>query len=324
MTENLDDRIAAAHAALASLKAAGTAVTPQTAEQLLGEAIGPLLEIKGYVVDHRGGFGDNGVDFLASRNATNGLAAVTIAIELKHTRQPIGTNAIRQMIGMTVMEQVDRAVLVGSNGFTTGARAAVERDLPVKIELLGYDELAKWTDAIENDRKVPDPLTQGIKDFSRFLAEQIARDPTALSRLEWYHVEPTIAEIFDGLGFKVTLTPPSKDGGKDVILEFTVFGNKVRYYVEVKHWRSATKVGSGAVSDFIEVVARDQVAGGLFLSTHGYNGNAFQQLTQVDRERVKFEGRDKVISLCQTFSKAQAGLWSPPSSLREVIHEEFV
>jgi len=46
----------------------------------------------------------------------------------------------------------------------------------------------------------------------------------------------------------------------------------VEYYVEVKHWRSATKVGSGVVSDFVEVIARDKVAGGLFLSTHGYTG----------------------------------------------------
>lgn len=316
-----DDRTAAAHAALDALKAAGSSIGPQEAEQLLGEAIGPLLQAKGYALDHRGGPGDGGVDFLASRPAAVDLAPVTIAIELKHARQPISTTAVRQMIGTAILEQVDRAVLVSSSGFTASARAAVERSLPVRIELLGYDELAAWTDAIESGRKAPDSLAQGIKAFSRFLALEIARDPDALSRLEWYHVEPTIAEIFDGLGFKVTLTPPAKDGGKDVILEFVLAGRTVEYYVEVKHWRSATKVGSGAISDFIEVVARDKVAGGLFLSTHGYTGNAFQHLTQLDRERVQFEGREKVISLCQTYSKVQAGLWSPPSSLREILSE---
>lgn len=90
-----------------------------------------------------------------------------------------------------------------------------------------------------------------------------------------------MAEIFDGLGFKVTLTPPAKDGGKDVILEFILAGKAVEYYVEVKHWRSATKVGSWSVSDFIQVVARDKLARGMFLSTHGYASTAFEHLTQL-------------------------------------------
>lgn len=322
MTENKNQkRIEAAHSALGALRDAATDIGAQDAERLLGDAIGPLLEIKGYSLDHRGGPGDNGIDFLAKRPAAAGLAAETIAIELKHYRQLIPANVVKQMIATTILEPVDRAVLVGSSGFSSSARALVERDLPVKIELLGYDELSAWVNAIETKKNVPDRLVQGIKDFSRFLAMEIARNPEALSHLEWFHIEPTIAEIFEGLGFSVTLTPPAKDGGKDVILTFNIAGKTVTYYVEVKHWRSATKVGAGAVSQFLRVVARDKVAGGLFLSTHGYAGNAFEQLTQIDRETVQFEGREKVITLCQTYSKAQAGLWSPPSSLREILHE---
>jgi restriction system protein len=322
MVENRNQkRVEAAHAALGALRDAGTAIRPQDAERLLGDAISPLLEIKGYSVEHRGGPGDNGIDFLAKRPEGAGLAAETIAIELKHQRQPIMTSAVKQMIATTILEPVDRAVLVGSSGFSPSARALIERDLPVKIELVGYDELSAWVYAIEAEKKAPDRLVRVIKDFSRFLALEIARDSEALSHLEWFHIEPTIAEIFDGLGFKVTLTPPAKDGGKDVILTFDIAGKSVTYYVEVKHWRSATKVGTAAVTQFVRVVARDKVAGGLFLSTHGYAGNAFEQITQIDREKVQFEGREKVITLCQTYSKAQAGLWSPPSSLREILHE---
>ncbi len=191
----------------------------------------------------------------------------------------------------------------------------------MQIELIGYDELAQWAQAVAEDAPVPDPLSAGIKAFSRFLALEIARDPLALERLEWFDIERTVAEIFEGLGFNVTLTPPAKDGGKDVILEFILDGKTVEYYVEIKHWRSATKVGSGSVSDFIGVVARDKVAGGMFLSTHGYTSTAFEYLTQLDRERVSFGGREKVLTLCKTYSKAQAGLWSPPSSLREILLE---
>jgi sulfur transfer protein SufE len=40
-----------------------------------------------------------------------------------------------------------------------------------------------------------------------------------LEELEWHDLERTVADIFDGLGFLVTLTPPRKDGGKDIILD---------------------------------------------------------------------------------------------------------
>lgn len=319
-TENTS-RIVAAHAALEELRTAGSAIAPRDAERLLSAAIGPLLESRGYALEDVSRARDTGVDFFARRAATGEDAAETIAIELKHTRAAMPLSAVHQLVGAAMLAQVDRAVLVCSAGFTAGARAAVERSSPVQIELVGYDELAQWADAITDDPPVPDPLTGAIKAFSRFLALEIARNPLALERLEWFDIERTVAEIFDGLGFKVTLTPPAKDGGKDVILEFILAGKAVEYYVEVKHWRSATKVGSGAVSDFIEVVARDKVAGGMFLSTHGYTSTAFEHLTQLDRERVSFGGREKVLTLCQTYSKAQAGLWSPPSSLREILIE---
>jgi restriction system protein len=92
----------------------------------------------------------------------------------------------------------------------------------------------------------------------------------------------------------------------------------------VKHWRSATKVGTAAVRDFIKVVARENIAGGLFLSTHGYTSMAFEHLTELDRERVKFGGREKVLTLCKTYSKQRAGLWSPPQCLSDILYEQVL
>lgn len=317
-----DPRIAAAHAALNALKTTGDTIAPGDAEKLLGDAVGPLLEVRGYALEHRGRARDGGIDFLARRAPTAELSGLTIGIELKHTRSPMALNAVHQLIGAAMLADIDRAILVSANGFTQAARAAVERSLPVRVELLGYNELAAWAETIDGAGEAASTLAEGIKAFSRFLALEIAKDPSALSRLEWFDMERIIAEIFDGLGFKVTLTPPAKDGGKDVVLEFTLRGRTVVYYVEVKHWRSATKVGSGIVGDFVKVIARENVAGGLLLSTHGYTGTAFEHLTELERERVKFGGREKVLTLCKTYSKQQAGLWSPPNCLSEILHEE--
>lgn len=318
------ERILAAHAALAELQTTKATIAPRDAERLLFTAIGPLLENSGYALEDASQAQDSGADFFARRPTTGGDAAETIAIELKHTKRAMSLEAVHQLVGAALLAQVDRAVLVCSAGFTDSAHAALNRRSPVQVELVGYDELTHWAEAIANKASVHNALSVAIKKFSRFLALEIARNPLALAELEWFDIERTVAEVFDGLGFKVTLTPPAKDGGKDVVLEFNLAGHAVEYYVEVKHWRSATKVGSGSVSDFVGVIAREKVAGGVFLSTHGYTSTAFEHLTQLDRERVSFGGREKVLTLCQTYSKAQAGLWSPPSSLREILTENLV
>lgn len=321
----MDRRISQARKALNDLKAAGSNLSGQEAESMLGDSISPLLEMRGYELTRAHRTRDHGVDFLAQRPPTSDFAAVTIGIELKHYRRTIAMDVVHQVIGAAMLNNLDRVVVVSSSGFSVATKKAVERSLPVQVELLGYDEIEAWVSALEllpADRS--DTISAGIKALSRTFALEIAKDSSALSRLEWFDIERVIAEIFDGLGFKVTLTPPAKDGGKDVILEFTLRGKKVEYYVEVKHWRSATKVGPAAVKDFIKIVARERVVGGLFLSTHGYTSTAFEHLAEIDRDRVKFGGREKVLTLCKTYSKSRAGIWSPPECLSEILLEHVI
>jgi HJR/Mrr/RecB family endonuclease len=83
--------------------------------------------------------------------------------------------------------------------------------------------------------------------MSKKFALLIAQNPRALDEIEWRDIERTIAEVFDGLGFLARLTPPSKDGGKDVVLECTVSGQRAEYLVEIKHWRAGSRVGGGAL-----------------------------------------------------------------------------
>jgi restriction system protein len=125
------------------------------------------------------------------------------------------------------------------------------------------------------------------------------------------------------MGFKVELTPPSKDGGKDVIVECIVHGNRQVHLVEIKHWRSKARVGSGAIRDFLNVIVREQSEGGLFLSTYGFCDNAFEQLSEIDRQRVRF-GEEKVVVLCRTYVKVKSGIWSPPEKLLEILYEGTV
>jgi len=162
-------------------------------------------------------------------------------------------------------------------------------------------------------------IEQIMKAVSNRFAALIADDPRNLDKLEWRQIECLVAEIFDGLGFKVTLTQSSQDGGKDVILKCTVDGKDRSYIVEIKHWRSGKGVGNYAVRYFLDVLVREKRDGGLFLSTYGYANNAFESLTEIERKKVHFGTEEKLVALCRTYKKIKSGILSPPTDIAETI-----
>ena len=109
-----------------------------------------------------------------------------------------------------------------------------------------------------------------INDFCKRLAILISKDPEYLRHVEWRDLERVIAEAFSGMGFNVLLTPASKDGGKDIVISFPWNGRKQEYYIEIKHWVSGKKVGLGIVNEFVNIVTKSKIDGGLFLSSSGF------------------------------------------------------
>ena len=163
-----------------------------------------------------------------------------------------------------------------------------------------------------------------VKNIYKTLAQSIAENPNYLNELEWRELEKMLAEVLEVLGFSVELTPPSKDGGKDIILECIISGLKHTYIIEIKHWRAGSRVGYGKIKEFLDIVVREKCQGGLFLSTSGYCNNVYQIISEIEREQLKLGDNKTVIYWCKTYVKAQSGIWSPPELLTEVLFEETI
>lgn len=176
----------------------------------------------------------------------------------------------------------------------------------------------------DQSKRIQKQILQAIKDLATRLCEIVAHNNNALEHIEWRHLEEVIATALSGIGFDVTLTPPSKDGGKDVIASCILHGRKLVFYVEVKHWRSGKKVNSRSVYDFVQINVNSFTDGGLFLSTSGYDKQVLSYLSELHRTNIRLGDDTKVIALCQHFSRRRQGIWIPENSLPGILFENTV
>ena len=206
-------------------------------EHLLMKVLQPLLVEDGYEVQRATSSAYEGIDFWANLPPSEQHQGQTLGIEFKYYQSgsAIGVNQVRQLIGAAMQHQLDRVILLSNTRFSKAARDLARHRMPFEIELVDFDSLQAWTARLAVDQE---GLSAEIKTILRIVsckfARLIAENPHVLDELEWRDVERTIAEVFEGLGFSTRLTPPSKDGGKDVVLECIVEGQRTQYIVEIK------------------------------------------------------------------------------------------
>jgi Holliday junction resolvase len=298
--------------------------SPMEAEQLLAAVLRPLLKNEGFTTfESRKSSSNSGVDFVAVKNRQKGGMPYSIGIEYKYSnRNPVSFHQISSVLIDSILQPFNRLVLISNIGFTKGVIERVKQIEPVSIELLDLQDLENWVSRLaEQPDGMPDRVRLLITTLSHDFAILVAENPTALDHLEWRDLERMMERIMQGIGFNVILTRPSKDEGKDLILSCEATDGEKSYIIELKHWRSGVRVGKNAVKDFLNVLVKENRSGALFLSTSGFTGDSFEGLTEIERQHLRFGDTNKIVSLAQTYVRAQAGLWSPPSELSTVLFE---
>jgi restriction system protein len=255
-----------------------------------------------------------------------GVQEGRIGVELKlyNADRPAGVMAVEQVLTAAQRADLDRVVLLSQSGFTQEALDRARQTFPVALELLTFDDILVLARAVDAPAEAPSSqIATLIRRFSEEAARCVAQNPCALDDLEWRDIERMMATVLEALGFHAELTPASKDGGKDIILTLQTESGPMIYIVELKHWRSGKRVGENSVREFVNVVVREQREGGLFLSTYGFTDGAFETLTEIERNAVRFGGNKKVVSLCRSFVRVGAKLWSPDDSgLADVLFSD--
>jgi len=280
--------------------------------------ISTLLSNDGYKTILNPSTGNNGFNLLCTKIKP----PEKIGVSVKLHNHKIDSAQILERISVAYNFPYNRMIIFGTEGFTSECYSLIKQFEPINVELLNLDDIKNWVSRIEVETNLDNLEYENIiKIVSKTFIGRIASDPNFLLNLDWREVEKTIAEIFEGLAFKVKLTPPSKDGGKDLILEMTKDGAPITYIVEIKHWRSDQKVGQKYVKDLVQVVCNEKREKGLLLSTFGFTENAFIGLTEFEKTKVRLGDKEKIISLAKTYLKVKSGIWTPLQNLQELLIE---
>ncbi len=286
-------------------------------------------ELDFQISDIQGRPGNRGTDVVAIKSLENDKS-YGIAIELKSNKNL--NESIKY--GIETLERVDsqtnfdKLLLVVNKNYEIDN---VDEELikkyqlqqPTNIEIISLNNLETWAKDLNEilENKEENEVFAVISNFTKQLISLIAKNPNNLMNLEWRDLERTIHEIFNEIGFNATLTPPSKDGGKDVILECEINGIPKSYIVEIKHWRSQQKVGQKAIKEFTKVIINEKREKGLYLSTYGYSQNYYECLTKTERNLIGFGEKEKIVELCHTYEKIKNGLYLPMNSLEDLLFQ---
>lgn len=152
------------------------------------------------------------------------------------------------------------------------------------VDLLYLAELPESVEA-----SVAAPAVGEIIRVSSFINDRLMRelekDPERMLRLTPREFEQLVAELFDREGFDVELTPPSADGGRDVIAVSRSDVGTHRYLAECKRYKTGHKVGVDLVRSLYGVLEHESATYAILATTSTFTSGA-QQFAEDVRWRL--------------------------------------
>ena len=113
-----------------------------------------------------------------------------------------------------------------------------------------------------------------ITEISDALLVEIAREPLLLYKLTPRRFEQLVAKIFEDLGYRATLTPETRDGGFDILLEASVASGRLLTLVECKRYAPNRPVRIEIVRNLYGVLSKANATQGLIVTTSWFTRDA--------------------------------------------------
>ncbi|MDZ7950286.1 restriction endonuclease [Nostoc sp. DedQUE09] len=132
-----------------------------------------------------------------------------------------------------------------------------------------------FDDIYEVDSTVLIPETRiAILNINEELVRDLAKYPEMLYELDPRKFEELVAHILQNKGFDITLTPKTRDGGRDIqAVHKSSLGNML-YLIECKRYQSSNKVRVELVRSLYGVKQRERATMGILVTTSSFTKDA--------------------------------------------------
>lgn len=145
-------------------------------------------------------------------------------------------------------------------------------------------------------------LQISLKEVNEELIAYLAKHPEYIHSLHHRKFEELIAEIFRNKGYKVTLTPQTRDGGKDIIAVYnSPFGHQM-FIVECKKYKEDHKVGVELVRGLYGVKSSERYTQAILVTSSTFTEDAKKFVKPLEYELALKDFED-VKKWCAEYSK---------------------
>ncbi|WP_164784017.1 restriction endonuclease [Mesorhizobium sp. M5C.F.Cr.IN.023.01.1.1] len=124
-------------------------------------------------------------------------------------------------------------------------------------------------------------IISDVRFVSEALLKAVGKDPNLVHALTPREFEELSAELFRRQGYKVTITPQTRDGGKDLYLAKADGFGSFLYIVECKRYAPDNPVDVGVVRSLYGVAQHERVTAAMTLTTSYFSKDALDFAAKV-------------------------------------------
>jgi len=267
-----------------------------------------------------------GADLVFDMRRTDGVGIVQIKGAAPETSRAIDAQLLhllaRPLLGRPVHFMY---VIAGRDrNFNRSARQIRRQLANVPMYVLSWDAVVDRLRTVPVEKDGPDFKIVLIEmvNMSRKLLLALASEPRLFSGIDDRKFEELVATLLADLGLQdVELTPPRKDGGKDIIMTHIAPSTGCRevYLMECKHWGVGNKVTMRWAIDLLAVAQQERAAGSILLSSSGFGPRLLEQEATLARQGVFLKDAQDLSGWIGVWQRQYGGILLEPVNPRDIL-----
>jgi hypothetical protein len=269
------------------------------------------------------GRSERGLDLAFVLQDQAGIGAIEIKHPLSQATQAAtsATQQVRSFLAGHLSPTPVKVVYIIAGRGSIAPRAMetakdLQDDTGVPIHLWSWDTVAgrfKVPSTGPRNDEITVVLVEVI-DFSRRLLRRLVENRQFLDGIDDRKFEELVATLLSDLGLQdVELTPPRKDGGKDIVAtHVSADGNRSRFLIECKHWVSGAKVTMRWAIRLLSVKKKEGADAAILLSSSGFGPRLLDQELSLTKDKLFLRGAEHVTKWIQLWERQYGSIVIQP------------